>query len=109
MVEPREYKPEFLYLTTVGWKSGKPHEIEIWYVAHGDCFYLISEGREDAHWAKNIQHNPHIAFRVQGQTYTGTGRAVNRATELELAQTISALMQAKYKWSDGLIVELCPE
>ena len=109
MVVPREYKPEFLYLTTVGWKSDKPHEIEIWYVAHDNCFYLIAEGREESHWVKNIQQNPLISFWVQGQTYKGTGRALDRATEPELAQTISALMQAKYKWSDGLIVELCPE
>jgi hypothetical protein len=107
MVEPRAYNPEFLYLTTQGWKSGKPHEIEIWFVAHGDCYYLISEGREESHWVKNILYDAHVSFWVQGQSYNGRGRTIDSKTEPELATTIAELMQAKYKWSEGLIVELC--
>jgi deazaflavin-dependent oxidoreductase (nitroreductase family) len=109
MAEPREYNPEFLYLTTIGHITGKPHEIEIWYVPHGNCYYLISGGRTDSHWVKNLLHNPHVTFWVQGQTYAGTGRAIDRAIETELSETIDGLMQAKYQWNDGLIVELCPE
>jgi hypothetical protein len=44
----------FLYLTTIGHKSGQPHEIEIWYVEHGAGFYLCAEGHERAHWVQNI-------------------------------------------------------
>ncbi|MEP6986279.1 MAG: nitroreductase family deazaflavin-dependent oxidoreductase [Chloroflexota bacterium] len=109
MLEPRIYKPEFLYLTTIGRKSGEPHEIEIWYVPQGECYYLISGGRTEADWVKNLLHNPHISFRVQGQTYEGTGRAIDRATETELADSVDELMQAKYQWNDGLIIELSPE
>ena len=109
MVEPREYNPEFLYLTTIGHKSGNHHEIEIWYVSRDDCHYLISGGGEAAHWVKNILHNRQVSFWVAGQICQGTGRTIDRAAEPELAEAISALMQAKYKWSDGLIVELCPE
>ncbi len=109
MSEQREYKMEFLYLTTTGWKSGKPHEIEIWYVNHRKCQYLVSGGGDEAHWVRNIQHNPRITFRILGQNYTGVGRAINKATEPELARVVAELMQKKYNWSDGLIVELCPE
>lgn len=109
MAEPRDYNPEFLYLTTIGHISGKPHEIEIWYVPHGKCYYLISGGRANAHWVKNLLHDPHITFRVQGQTFSGTGRTINSAAETELAETIDELMYVKYQWNDGLIVELCPE
>jgi deazaflavin-dependent oxidoreductase (nitroreductase family) len=109
MVEPREYNAEFLYLTTIGHKSGKPHEIEIWYAPHGNCYYLVSGGGESSHWVKNILHTPQVSFWVMGQTFKGTGRTIDRAIEPELAETIADLMQAKYKWSDGLIVELCLE
>jgi hypothetical protein len=34
---------------------------------------------------------------------------VDPAQEPELAQAVSALMDAKYNWSEGLIVQLCPE
>ncbi len=109
MTESREYNAEFLYLTTTGWKSGEPHEIEIWYVQYGNYYYLISGGRKEAHWVKNLLHNPHISFWVQQQTYNGTGRAISSENEPELAETIDELMHNKYKWNDGLIIELCPE
>ena len=97
---------EYLYLTTIGWKSQNPHEIEIWFVAHQDRFYLISEKRERAHWVQNIQHNPSIAFRVGGQVFTGTAQTVDKDDEPELAYQIWTLMDEKYQWSTGLIVEL---
>jgi deazaflavin-dependent oxidoreductase (nitroreductase family) len=99
---------EYLYLTTTGWKSGKPHEIEIWYVAHGGRYYIVSEHREHSHWVQNIAHHPSVTFRVEGETFKGRGRAVDPAQEPELAAAVAALMDAKYDWSDGLIVELTP-
>lgn len=109
MAEPRVYNTEFLYLTTTGRTSGKPHEIEIWYVPYRNCYYLISGGKTDADWVKNLMHNPHVTFWVQGQTHEGTGRAIDRPTEPELAEAVDELMRAKYQWNDGLIIELCAE
>jgi deazaflavin-dependent oxidoreductase (nitroreductase family) len=103
-----EYKPEFLYLTTTGRKSGLPREIEIWFVAHEDCYYLCAEHRDQTQWVQNIQHNPAVSFWVEGQTYSGTGRIVDPASEPELTTAVSALFNAKYQWSDGLLVQLCP-
>lgn len=101
-------EPQFLYLTTTGWKTGNPHEIEIWFVAHADRYYIVSEMRENSHWVQNIAHNPAITFRVGEVTYHGTGRVVDAAAEPQLAAAVSALMDAKYEWSDGLIMELTP-
>jgi deazaflavin-dependent oxidoreductase (nitroreductase family) len=101
-------EPQFLYLTTTGWKSGKPHQIEIWFVSHGACYYLVSEMRERAHWVQNIQRNSAIHFRVGDNSYVGSGRVIDNAAEPDLAAAVSAKMDAKYEWSDGLIVELCP-
>jgi deazaflavin-dependent oxidoreductase (nitroreductase family) len=99
---------EFLYVTTTGWKSGSPHEIEIWYVARGGCYYLMSGDGERAHWVQNIQRQPAVSLWVMGQTLSGSGRIVDRAAEPELAAAVAALFAAKYDWDDGLIVELCP-
>jgi deazaflavin-dependent oxidoreductase (nitroreductase family) len=96
---------EYLYLTTTGWKTGKPHEIEIWYVSHNGRYYLCSEKRSQSHWVRNIQNNSAVQFRVGDQTWTGTGRVVAE-TESELLNTVKRLFDAKYNWSDGLIVEL---
>ena len=103
------YQPEFLYLTTTGWKTGRRHEIEIWYVAHGGCYYLVAEMGDRAHWVRNLQSTPRVIFYVEGRRRQGAGRTVERAAEPELAAAVAALMDAKYGWSDGLIVELCPD
>src|SRR5436190_556676 len=99
---------KFLYLTTTGWKSLKPHQIEIWYVELNGRYYLVSEHREKSHWVKNIQHIPAISFRVGIDSFEGTGRVVDSTAEPLLAAEVSKLMDAKYEWSDGLIVELAP-
>ncbi|MCL4875433.1 MAG: nitroreductase family deazaflavin-dependent oxidoreductase [Anaerolineae bacterium] len=99
---------EYLYLTTTGRKSGKPHEIEIWFVEHHGAYYLVSEMREKSDWVKNIQHSPAITFRVGTQEFSGAGRAIDPEKEPELAQAVSARMDQKYGWSEGLIVELKP-
>ena len=39
-------KEEYCYLTTRGRKTGKPHEIEIWFGIIGDAIYLLSGGGE---------------------------------------------------------------
>ncbi len=102
-------EPQFLYLTTTGWKSGRPHDIEIWFVAHEGRYYLVSEHREKSHWVQNIRHHPAVTFRVGEQHFQGSGRVIDPQVEPELAAAVSAKMDAKYEWSDGLIVELAPE
>lgn len=101
-------EPLYLYLTTTGWRSGSPHMIEIWFVAHGGRYYLVSEKREGSHWVQNIRRTPAVTFHVGDKTFAGSGRIVDPAQEPELAAAVRALMDAKYEWSDGLIVELTP-
>ncbi len=98
----------YLYLTTTGWKTGQPHQIEIWFVAHKGQYYLVAETRDKAHWVQNIRRHSAVTFRVEGKTFQGTGRVVDPAQEPGLAAEVRALMDAKYDWSDGVIVELSP-
>jgi F420H(2)-dependent quinone reductase len=99
-------EPQFLYLTTVGWKTGKKHRIEIWYVKRNRKYYVMSELRASAHWIRNISHNPRISFIVNGLNFIGHARIVNPMKETRLAAEVSELMKVKYKWDQGLIVEL---
>ena len=46
---------------------------------------------------------------MDSDKYVGLGRIVDPDDEPELAKRVSELMEAKYQWSDGLIVELQPE
>jgi deazaflavin-dependent oxidoreductase (nitroreductase family) len=105
--KPTEHLP-YLYLTTQGRKTGKAHQIEIWFVQYDNRYYLVAERRERSHWVLNIQHNAAVTFEVGDQTFSGTGRIVEPEKEPELALEVSKRMEAKYNWSDGLIVELTP-
>lgn len=102
----------FLYLTTTGHISGQPHHIEIWYVEHDDKHYIVAETFERAHWVQNIRHNPQISFSVgtradNGHALRGTGRVIDDGDDL--AATVKRLMDDKYGWSNGLVVELVRE
>jgi deazaflavin-dependent oxidoreductase (nitroreductase family) len=98
----------FLYLTTKGWKSGKAHEIEIWFVELDSKYYVVSEHRHRSHWVQNIKRDSKVSVRVGEATFVGRARLVDRKTEVELSLKVSKLMDAMFKWSDGLIVELTP-
>lgn len=98
----------FLYLTTTGWKSGEPHQIEIWFTALEGCFYIIAERGEKTHWVQNVRRQPAVTFRVGEQVFEGVARVVEAEQERELHRQIQALSEDKYGWGDGLVVELRP-
>jgi hypothetical protein len=96
--------PQFLYLTTRGWKTGKQHRIEIWFVEYNKRYYIMSELLERAHWVQNIIHYPRVLFTLKDDTFEGTARIIDKVREPQLAAEVSKLMTAKEL--DGLIVEL---
>jgi hypothetical protein len=103
-------KPQFLYLTTHGWKTGKQHRIEIWFVEYNGKYYIISELLDSAHWVQNIKRNPAvISFSINDKVFKGNARIiVDQVKESALTAEVLKLMNTKYKWSQGLIVELMP-
>lgn len=107
---------QFLYLITTGRTSGEPRQIEIWFTEHRGRYYLVSENRENSGWVKNIEKTPKVTFSVgtREAPYIGShsrsamARIVRPETEPELASTVCELMEKKYEWSNGLIVEIAP-
>lgn len=108
---PRSDASQFLYLTTTGRKTGKLHQIEIWFVEYERCFYIVHEHETLADWIANILAHPAVTFRVgspDAVAIEGKGRVVDWETEPDLNMAVVDLMEAKYNWSDGRIVELKP-
>jgi len=97
----------YLYLTTTGRVTGQPREIEIWFIEHGGCFYLVAE-RESANWVRNIQSQPQVRVRIGDAEFKAIARVVHNDREPHLAVIVKAAFMGKYGWSDGLIVELSP-
>jgi deazaflavin-dependent oxidoreductase (nitroreductase family) len=97
---------QYLYLTTIGRRTGLPREIEIWFTERDSRFYIIAEHEEHANWVRNIRANSCVRVRIGDLQFTGTARLVDDEREPELAWAVKALSDAKYGWSSGLIAEI---
>ena len=97
---------QFLYLTTNGRKTARQYTIEIWFIEYNTRYYIISEHKKSSDWVKNIIFNPNVSFDVNNKAYKGYARVVDKSKEPVLANAVSDLMFSKYRWNDGLIVEI---
>jgi len=96
---------QYLYLTTLGRKTGRPREIEIWFTERDGRFYVIAE-YSTAHWLQNLRVAPEVKVRVGDQSFAARARIVSPDTEPDLHRTIQELSRQKYGWGDGTIVKL---
>jgi len=101
-------EPQYLYLTTMGRRTGLPREIEIWFTRRGGREYLVAETGERAQWVRNLRADPAVRWKVGRTAYEGRARLVDPRREPTLAASVRARSITKYGWGDGLIVELRP-
>src|SRR5437016_5959912 len=92
---------QYLYLTTTGRRSGLPREIEIWFVHHAGCFYILAEHFHRAQWVKNILANPQVRVRLRGREFTATARVLDEQQDAPLYKLAQQLELEKYGWGDG--------
>ena len=73
-----------LILTHYGRRSGKPHEVKIWFVVDGDKVFI---GTADVRhqWVKNVQRNPRIKLSVGGEKFEAEARFLGDPAERDLA------------------------
>ena len=57
---------------------------------------------------RNIQSQPQVKVRVGDAAFDAIVRVMHNDREPQLAATVKALFDAKYGWSDGVLVELTP-
>ena len=53
-------EPKYLYLTTIGRRSGRPRRIEIWFTRHESAYYLVAEHGRRARWVQNLIVDPAV-------------------------------------------------
>jgi deazaflavin-dependent oxidoreductase (nitroreductase family) len=91
---------DFCYLTTTGRVTGRPHEIEIWFVLlpETQTLYMLSGGRDRSDWVRNLRQNPTVVVRIAGERFGGRARQAKDAEEDELARR---LLVEKYESGPG--------
>jgi deazaflavin-dependent oxidoreductase (nitroreductase family) len=90
---------DYCYIRTTGRVTGRPHEIEIWFAAHGDTIYLLAGGRERADWVRNLLKEPRAPVRIGRRRFDGVARVVRNKREDARARR---LLLAKYGSGDDL-------
>ncbi len=98
----------YLYLTTIGRVTGLPRQIEIWFVAFDAHLYVLAEHFHEAQWVKNIVRQPEIRFRLGKLEFDATARVLDPQRDVERWNIVQDLARRKYKWGEGLPVEITP-
>jgi deazaflavin-dependent oxidoreductase (nitroreductase family) len=88
-------------LTHYGRKTGKPHEVTIWFVLDDDKLYLGS-ANVNRQLVRNLQKTPKIKLSIGGETFEGKARFLTDRAEHERAL---AVIRRKY-WMFRPIMEL---
>lgn len=99
---------KYLYLTTIGRRSGLPRQIEIWFTRHAGHYYLVAEHGLKAHWVCNLLAEPAVQARIGDRSFRARARVVDARSERDLVATIRERSEAKYGWGAGLVVEIVP-
>jgi deazaflavin-dependent oxidoreductase (nitroreductase family) len=79
-------------LTHYGRKTGKPHDVTIWFVLDGDKLY-IGTANVNRQWVRNVQKTPKIRLSIAGETFEGTACFLTDRAEHERAM---AAIRRKY-------------
>jgi deazaflavin-dependent oxidoreductase (nitroreductase family) len=97
-----------LLLTHLGRKSGKPHQVRIWFVVDGDRFF-IGTANIERHWVRNVQKTPQVKLAIAGASFEGDARFLTDPAEREHAMSC---MRSKYWifypifWLGGLLIKI---
>ena len=75
-----------------GRKTGKPHEVTIWFVLDGDRLF-IGTANVNRQWVRNVKKTPKIRLSIGGGSFEGTAHFLADRAEHERAM---AAIRQKY-------------
>ena len=84
---------DLCYVTTTGRRTGAPHRIEIWFVAHDDGAYLLTSDTAD--WYRNIEAHPEVLLEIGDARRTTIAQPVSR--EDPANDVVRTAMVSKYQ------------
>jgi deazaflavin-dependent oxidoreductase (nitroreductase family) len=67
-------------LTHYGRKTGKPHEVTIWFVLDSDKLY-IGTANVNRQWVQNAQKTPQVKLSIAGENIEGAARFLTDRAE----------------------------
>ena len=81
-----------LQLTHIGRKSGKAHQVTIWFVVDGDVI-LLPTANIDRNWVRNVRKTPHVELAIGSDKFSGSARFLESQADRD---RVLAKVKAKY-------------
>ncbi|MDQ3987355.1 MAG: nitroreductase family deazaflavin-dependent oxidoreductase [Actinomycetota bacterium] len=89
----------FCYVTTVGRRSGQPHEIELWFAVHNGVLFLLAGGGDRSDWVRNLRADPRVEVRVGDKSFPAVAEVIAQGGDSDVARK---LLATKYQgWREG--------
>lgn len=76
---------KYLYLTTIGRRTGNSHTVELWFAITGEKIYLSHEGTY-TDWMRNIIQDDRVEFRIGDTSFNGRARIVEEGEAFEVGK-----------------------
>ena len=76
---------KYIYLTTKGRRTGKPHTVELWFANSGKKIYLSHEGAY-TDWMKNILEDSRVEFKIGKAQFKGNARIAKSGDAFEVGK-----------------------
>lgn len=76
---------KYVYLTTIGRKTGNPHTVELWFAIAKGKIYLSHEGKY-TDWMRNIIKDDCVEFRVGNIQFKGRARIIMYGEAFEIGK-----------------------
>ena len=106
---------KYIHVTTIGRKTGKPHEVELWFALADGKIYLSHEG-ERTDWMKNAAKNRAVGVKIGSVRFDATAKILKAGSARDAGA--KALYEKYYKpatkeviddwFSLSTVVELTP-
>lgn len=75
-----------------GRRSGRAHEVTIWFLVDGETVYLVTMSMQ-RQWTRNVQAHPGVRLQIAGETFEGEAAVVTDAQEMA---RVVELLRRKY-------------
>lgn len=76
---------KYIYLTTIGRKTGNPHTVELWFAVAIGNIYLSHEGAY-TDWMKNILTDDTVGFTIGHRRYKGKAHIYRDGAPFEIGK-----------------------
>lgn len=76
-----------LQVRHIGRKSGKAHQVTVWFVVQGDKI-LLPTSNIDRNWVRNVRKTPHVELSIGGDKLSGDAHFLENDADRERVRTM---------------------